>query len=358
MSDIKILFGGDLHKRSKDITTIEGYVQCNIAVQTDLINVIRNHNIDYFVSLGDWYDRGYNSDVSAALADNALDLEMCNVLRGNFYGVIGNHIRLNMDSNPELHLIQPHPVFKSRRPVYRREQIMRTPEVLRVGNVQISLMHYKISEESALDYKSRREPWAKFHIAVYHSEKIVPSAQLINTNYGYMASSNKDIAAALEGVDLAIVGHIHNPIGKFTVGLPYGMVTMIIPGSLTNVDAGENSRHSNIMMPLITVQDNDAVKMEFIPFDLKTNMVTFSKKNKEELQKKLKSLRGKGIESLHEAVPTVTYEHYEDVLLSLNAFMNVKGYTSKDKALVRSILSNPESLEELFKIYVDGGMIS
>ena len=64
MSETKILFAGDLHKRAKDITTIEGYVNCNIAVQSALIEEIEKRNIDYFVSLGDWYDKGYIGDVS------------------------------------------------------------------------------------------------------------------------------------------------------------------------------------------------------------------------------------------------------------------------------------------------------
>ena len=138
MKKTRIMFAGDLHKRSKDITTIEGYVKCCTAVQLELMQLCKELNIEYFVSLGDWYDKGYVSDVAVALADYDFDIRMSNQLNGNFYGLIGNHIRLNMDSNPELHIIQPHPIYASRRVVSRDSQIMKTPEILRINNVQIS----------------------------------------------------------------------------------------------------------------------------------------------------------------------------------------------------------------------------
>ncbi len=355
MSETKILFAGDLHKRAKDITTIEGYVNCNIAVQSALIEEIEKRNIDYFVSLGDWYDKGYIGDVSASLADYDLDIRMHDLLKGNFYGVIGNHIRLNMDSNPELHLIQPHPMYKSRRPCLRRGQIIRTPEVLRIGNVQLSLMHNKINAECALDYKPIRQPWAVYHIAVFHTELVVPYRQLANTNYGYIATSSTQIANTMSGVDLAIVGHVHNVLGKFQIESSSGVMTMVVPGSLTNVDSGESSRHTSVALPLVTIVDNRIVRLEFLPFDLKTNLVTFKKKNVEKSNEKLKTIRGKGIMDLHDSSENSgIVNDSREVLLSLNLYMKSKGYTEMDKNLVRSVLNDPESLTDLLKVYLAG----
>jgi predicted phosphodiesterase len=353
MSETKILFAGDLHKRSKDITTIAGYVQCNVAVQNALIQLIQQMQYDYFISLGDWYDKGYASDVSASLADYDLDIDMMNTLHGNFYGLIGNHIRLSMDSNPELHLIQPHPVFKSRRPINRANQIMKTPDTLFINGVQISFMHYNIDAVDALDYKPKRREDAKYHIALFHTDMVIPASKLIETNYGYMASPNNIIAEVMDGVDLAICGHIHNPLGKFTITTKSGRtMMMVVPGSLTNVDAGENSRHTSIALPSVTIGENGEVKLEFIPFDLKTNLVTFSMKNLEEKRNKIKSLRGKSIEQIHDGTVTIV-DSNDEVLLSLNRYMQVKGYSAKDKNLVRSILNAPSDLVNLINTYIE-----
>lgn len=354
MSEVKILLGGDLHKRAKDITTIEGYVRCTNAVQRALMSEIVERGIDYFISLGDWYDKGYASDISASLADYDLDIKMNEILGGKFYGVIGNHIRLSMDSNPELHLIQPHPVLKSRRGTNRQEQIIKTPEVLRIHDVQISFMHYNMNYEKVIQYKPSRQPWAKYHIALFHTPLIIPNAQLMNTQYGYNISSNGEIARTLEDVDLAIVGDIHKPIGKFNIDKGIGITTMIVPGSLTNTDAGLANNHTSVMLPLITISDNSEVTLEFLPFDLKTNMLTFKRKTVEESRESLKTLRGNSLEQLHDTVDVVAaLGGRDESLMSLNGYMLSKGYTDKDRKLVRKVIDKPEDLAGLCNIYVN-----
>ena len=348
----KVLFGGDAHKRHTDITTIEGYVACTIAVQTSLMKEIRDRQIDYFCHLGDWYDRGYASDIASCLADCDLDIQMSNLLKGNFYGVIGNHIRLNLDSNPELHLIQPHPILKSRRPVLRQEQIIKTPEFLRIGDVQISFMHHIEDTEDLSVYKATRQPWAKYHIALYHTAAIIPNRYLLNTTHSYNATSNSTISELLEGVDFAIVGHVHEPLGQFVVETQTGSTIMCVPGSLTNVNTDERTRHSKVNLPLVTIDDDSNVTIEYIPFDLHTNMVTFKKKNVEESREKLRSLRGKPVDSLVDTVTAVaSMTCGEEELSSLNAFMKAKGYTVRDRKLVRAVIDDPENLGKLLEIY-------
>ena len=351
--EYKVMFAGDLHKRSKDITTIEGYVNCTTAVQRSLIQTIRDLEVTHFVSLGDWYDKGYSDDVSAGLADYDLDIQMSQLLNGNFYGVIGNHIRLSLDSNPELHLIQPHNVLKSRRPIIRDTQVIKTPEILRLNDVQISLMHNMSDAEDVLEYLPIRQCWAKYHIAVFHTQSIVPNSALLNTNYNYNTSSNTKIGKVLQDVDLAIVGHIHDNIGKVIVNTEKGSVMMIIPGSLTNVNSSENGRHTSISIPIVSITESSEVKLEFLPFDLKTNMLTFKKKNVEKAREKLKSVRGNPKENLYTELQTgiVNTKGIEE-LTSLNAFMKAKNYTQMDKDLIRSVLQNPESIEDLVNIFI------
>jgi hypothetical protein len=348
-----LLFAGDLHKRHKDISTIEGYVKCTHAVQAQLERVIQDRHVDYFISLGDWYDKGYAADISAALSDCDADIQMSKVLNGNFYGLIGNHIRLSMDSNPELHLIQPHAYLRSRQPVTRKDQIIHTPGMLRINDVQISFQHYDMGLSSVADYKPKRESWAKYHIALFHTPLVVPGYKLIDTQYGYNISSNNDIAYTLENVDLAICGDIHKPLGQFDINKPNGTKTvMIVPGSLTNTDAGDANRHASISMPFIQIGLNSEVKIQYIPFDLLTNTVTFKKKNIEQAQDKMKTLRGKSLENLYNPEDVVAaLSHREDTLLSLNAFMESKGYTQTDKQLILSVMQNPEDILNLVKIW-------
>lgn len=345
------LFGGDLHKREKDITTIEGYVKCCNAVERKLIDKCKELSIDNFVSMGDWFDKGYGLDVAAGLSDYDMELEFSRVVKGNFYGLIGNHIRLNMDSNPELHLIQPHPVYKSRFGTVRTEQIIKTPDTLRDGTVQISFMHHKKDVSDVLAYKPVREPWATYHIALFHTPSIVPSQHLVGTGFEYHASPNTKIAEALDGVDLAIVGDIHKPLGKFIINRPNGQTTMIVPGSLTNTDASEENRHSMVMLPLIDVDAESNVSIQFVNFDLMTNMLTFKRKNLEKTRDKLKSLRGKAVENLYEPEEIIgVISSADETYTSLNAFMKAQGYTDMDRQLIRQVLNDPEDLGKLIEI--------
>ncbi|MBQ2885905.1 MAG: metallophosphoesterase [Alphaproteobacteria bacterium] len=349
-----LLFGGDLHKRHKDITTIEGYVNCTHLVQKALMQLVVERDVDYFTHLGDWFDKGYASDIAAALVDYDMDLQFSKKLNGNFYGLIGNHIRLSMDSNPELHLIQPHAYLKSRKKTTRKEQIIRTPNMLRINDVQISFQHFDMGYDDVKQYKPKRESWAKYHIALFHTPLIVPNAQLVNTAYGYNVSTNSDIAYTLENVDLAICGDIHKPLGQFDINKPDGSKTiMIVPGSLTNTDAGDENRHSSILLPFIQIGKESEVKIQYIPFDLKTNNVTFKKKNLELSKEKMKSLRGKSIEHLNDPTDVVAaLSSRDDTLMSLNAFMTSKGYTLKDKQLVKSVIQQPDDLKSIMQIWV------
>ena len=347
-----LLFGGDLHKLPKDKSTIEGYVQCTRIVQRAIMDLIKENEYDYFVHIGDWYDKGYASSIAAALVDYDLDIEMSDLLHGKFYGLIGNHIRLSMDSNPELHLIQPHPTLHSREQCVRKDQVIKTPNVLRINDVQISFQHFVMGIEHVSGYKPKREPWAKYHIALFHTPLIVPNSQLINTAYGYNVSSNSAIAETLEGVDLAICGDIHKPLGQFDINRPSGKTIMIVPGSLTNTDAGDENRHSSIFMPLIRIGKESEVKIQYVPFDLRTNNVTFKKKNIEASKEKIKSLRGKDLENLYDPTDVVAaLSRREDTLLSLNAFMDSCGYTKRDKTLIRSVMQTPDDTKKLIEIW-------
>lgn len=347
----RVLIGGDLHKRPKDISTMSGYVDACKKVQDDLLQSIRTHNVTHFISLGDWYDKGYMGDVPAALADVEIDMAMADELNGNFYGLIGNHIKLQLDSNPELHLIQPHPVYTSRK-MYRQEQIIRTPNELFLDGLQISFMHY-INEASIDCYNPVRRSDAKLHVALFHTPLIIPPSKLSVNKFlkGYI--SPQKIEEKLRGVDFAIVGDIHDPIPPFEINHPDGSKTiMVVPGSLTNTSS--HKVHPMISAPMITVEDNYSITISYLPIDLHTNMITINKDSviTEEDHSKLKTFRGKS-SKIMATTEQGEVEIARSSIGSLSSFLLENGYgTKKDMDLILSVTANPKDVLRLVEIFV------
>lgn len=349
----KLLCGGDLHKRMKDLTTIRGYVSACNKVQMDIINELKTGGYTHFLGLGDHFDKGYGSDVAAALAHTDIDRELMEAVNGNFYGVIGNHVKIRMDSNPELFLIQPHEYYKSRHKVARTEQIIKTPKDLILNGVQIHFMHWYKEAESALDYKAMIDESCHYHIGLYHTEYIIPSSQMMSAGMNMEVSDNSKISAALDKIDLAIVGHIHKPLGTFVINKADGTsTTMIVPGSLTNTDAGLNARHEYVDMPVIEIDEQGVVTLSYYRQTLHTDEIIFMKKNiSEDTRDKLRSLRGNTKETLYEELEQTTFIGESSGFISLNSYMKQQGYTNGDKNLIRTVIHNPDNLEELLSIY-------
>lgn len=349
----RVLIGMDLHKRMKDITTIRGYCKACTKVQLDIMDTIKKEGITHFISGGDWFHGGYGSDVAAALAHTDIDNEMSKLLNGNFYGLIGNHIRNRMDSNPELFLIQPHPDLKSRHEVVRDEQIIKTPRELILNGVQFCFMHWNKDAEDATWYKAMIDESCHYHIGLYHTEDVIPTQYLHDMNMTHIVNDNSKISSALQDIELAIVGHIHKPLGSFTINrADGGTTTMIIPGSLTNTDAGEGSRHEYVDMPLIDIDDDGKVTLSYYHQTLHTEDLIFMKKEvSEDVREKLKSLRGNTKDTLYGELESNTFVGESSGFISLNSFMRQQGYTPGDKALIRSVINNPDNIQDLVRIY-------
>lgn len=352
----RIMCGGDLHKRMTDLTTIHGYVKGFELVQLDLMQAIKDLGITHFFSLGDWFDSGYGSDTAAALAHTDIDREMYSLIKGNFYGLIGNHIRIRMDSNPELFLIQPHPYYVSRHKIARDYQIIRTPKELILNGVQICFMHWNKDAESAFEYKAMIRPECKYHIGLYHTESIIPAHILSSMNMYAGINDNSKIGAALEGIDLAIVGHVHKPFGMFNISKVSGhTTTMIVPGSLTNTDAGLQSRHDHVDLPIIDISEDGSVSISFHRQDLHLDVIEFhEKKISDSSRDKLKSLHGNTKETLYEELESTTFVGESDGFQTLSMFMRQNGYTPTDKALVRNVIQSPDDINLLMQIYKGG----
>lgn len=356
----RVMIAGDLHKRMKDITTIRGYTKVCNEIQWDIMDFIKKNEVTHFISLSDWFDRGYGSDVAAALAHTDIDRVMHDLLKGNFYGLIGNHIRIRMDSNPELFLIQPHPTYKSRHKVDRDFQIIKTPKELILNGVQFCFMHYNPQAESAFDYKAMINPDCHYHIGLYHTEYIIPSQHLAGLGMQATVNDNSKIGKALEDIELAIVGHVHKPIGQFTINKVDGTTTtMIVPGSLTNTDAGEISRHDSIDIPIVDIEEDGRVSLWFHTLPLRTDELIFLKKEvSDDARQKLRSLRGNSKEKLYDEMESVTFVGESSGFMSLNAFMKQQGYTTGDKAMIRSVIHDPDNINVLLSIYKEDTYVS
>lgn len=348
--EYKVMIAGDLHKRMKDISTIRGYCNGCKHVQLDLIKYIKENNVTHFISAGDWFHGGYGSDVAAALCHTDIDRDMADLLNGNFYGVIGNHIRIQMDSNPELFLIQPHPVYRSRHDVNRNEQIIKTPDRLVLNGCEFLFKHWNPVAEGALDYRCELDPECKHHFAIFHTEQIIPASLLHELNMAYVISDESNISTALNGVEIAIVGHIHKVLGSHVIRSSSGKDTlMIIPGSLTNTDAGKKSRHDFIDIPIITIFDNGEYKLEYYRQPLHTDELTFYIKTEEDVNR-LRSLNGNTKDNLYGELQATAFIGDNQQFLTLNRFLESQGYTHTDKVQIRSVIRNPEDIDTLVHI--------
>jgi hypothetical protein len=125
---------------------------------------------------------------------------------------------------------------------------------------------------------------------------------------------------------------------------------MVVPGSLTNTDSRVAGRHTSINMPMVTISVNGEVTVEFLRFDLHTNLLTFKPKNETIERQGIKSMRGNPIESLHDPEETISVVERGSVL-TLNRFMQEQRYTDKDKKLFNHILDNPDDITGLIKVF-------
>jgi predicted phosphodiesterase len=269
----RILFVSDLHKRDVDFSTIAGFTKAIDAVQHDLLRFIKENGVTHLVSLGDWYDKGYRS-INRSNNDRNFDEELSRAVGGNFYICLGNHFFLERDSNPEMYLIQPSEYYKPTQAIYAVAPVIRAVPALHIGPVQISFFHYSKEDKS---YTREREPEATYHIGIYHDDVVVPTIQRNGAGFpGTTMTSCLDSTFA--NIDLAIVGHIHKPIGVFNVQSFGRKLTMIVPGSLAITETGNKAIHTDVDLPVVEISDEGKVSCALATFSLHTNLLRFYKK--------------------------------------------------------------------------------
>lgn len=321
----KILFLSDLHKRDCDFSTIAGYTKAVDRVQHDILEFIKEHGITHLVSTGDWYDKGFRS-INRVNNDRNLDEALSAAVGGNFYICLGNHFFLERDNNPEMYLIQPSKYYTPSQPIYATSPIIRAVPALRVGPVQISFFHY--SKESK-EYVQERDKDVKFHIGVYHDERVIPTYKLEGL---YPVNSTPDgyLSRVYANIDLAIVGHIHTPIGAFKMNAGGHQLTMVVPGSLSITSTSTKEIHTEVKLPLIEIGDNGSVKCTLQPFSLHADCLKFYRKKEKPISAD---------------VPTTRFTDIPK-LVSLPEYLRAKGF---DDNHIRLVTAAAESEIEVKK---------
>ena len=311
----KILFTSDLHKRDIDFSSIKGYTKAIDLVQLDLITFMQQQGITHFVSLGDWYDKGYRS-IGRSKNDDNLDRTIANTVNGNAYINLGNHFYIEKDQNPEMYMIQPNPKYQPFHKIFSDKPIFKAVDDLVIGTVQISFFHF--DKENKL-YINKRKPGITYHIGIYHDDCVVPSN--VRKRAGYEGSTSSEyLESIFDNIDLAIVGHIHVKIGIERLTLNSGKtVPMIIPGSLGIVQNKDIYKHKDVLLPVITIDDDNKVSCKLFSFSTHLDMLKFYSATKE-------SKKAEGApEPLQGMTPEVVSE-ISTATVTLKSFLQRKGY--------------------------------
>ena len=80
-----------------------------------------------------------------------------------------------------------------------------------------------------------------------------------------------------DNINLAIVGHLHTPLGVFNIQARGRTLPMIIPGSLA-ITASGHDMHTDVNLPVVEIADDGKVSCALYTFDLHANLLRFYKK--------------------------------------------------------------------------------
>lgn len=320
MSQTTVLFVPDLHKRDVDFTSIKGYVEAVELVQQDIVEYLKTLTNGMFVSMGDWYDKGYRS-TGRVFADSFYDTEIAKAVNGNAYICLGNHFFLERDSNPEMYLIQPSYLYKPRINVPMQEPTFKTADHVIIGRTQISFFHFNKTDKN---YYTKVESGVNFHIGVYHDECVLPSD--IRQQAGFFGNTSNDYLNNIyANVDLAICGHIHTAIGMRNYTLNSGkVIPIVVPGALAITENKDIVKHKSVMCPVATITE-DQCSISFQEFSTHMDCLKFYKMAEQK----------KATDTL-EAMGSADGEYKMPSAVSLSDYLYRKGYSERE---VRAIMS-------------------
>lgn len=285
-----VMFVPDLHKRDVDFTSIKGFIGAVEQVQKDIIEALGKLEKPVFVSLGDWYDKGYRS-TARTLADIYYDRKIAEKVGGDAYICLGNHFFLERDANPEMYIIQPSYLYKPRKDFPNQEAIFKTVPYLVIGDVQISFFHFNKEDKN---YIQPVQPGVRHHIGIYHDDCVLPS-NVRQQAGGYGTTSNDYLNSIYSNVDLAIHGHIHISVGTNVYSMNSGKsVPMLIPGSLGITQNKEEMKHKSVQCPVVKIYEGGGFDVDFVEVSTHLDMLSFYKVQEKTLAMDSMEIMGSG----------------------------------------------------------------
>lgn len=334
MSDLSktVLFVPDLHKRDVDFNSIKGYRDAIELVQRDILEYLQSLDNGVFISMGDWYDKGYRS-TGRVYIDSYYDESISKAVNGDAYICLGNHFFLERDSNPEMYLIQPSYLYQPREKVPMCEPTFKTVPHIVIGNVQISFFHFNKIDKN---YVQPLEPGVKYHIGVYHDECVLPSD--IRTMAGYFGTTSNDYLNNIySNVDIAICGHIHVAVGARNYTLNSGKtVPIIVPGALAITENSEVVKHKSVQCPVLTIEDDGTFDLQFKEFSTHMELLKFYKITEQKIASETMGVIGNNSGDL--VVPSA---------VSFLDFLRKKGYPEKDVHVLMNIRPGQTDISKL-----------
>lgn len=282
---IRVLPITDRHNRDRNFDTVGGFVKVQGMIGNDIINFF-NKDVykDIAIHMGDVFDQGYRSAI-ATYVDTSRERRLKDAVNGDNFLVVGNHLYIQRDSNPEFLMLQPDPRFipKRKLDLVPEDKVFHVADAIIIDDIQISLVHY---QEMNKQYKRIREPNIKTHIALFHDDNVIPSS--IKQGRGMKTTiSSEYLSDVLEDIDIAVVAHWHESIGKVDIHVGNRIVPMWIPGALAHVSTTVSERHKQISLPSF-VFTQEGMKVEMVTFKTYLNELKFYESNESEFKKKQK----------------------------------------------------------------------
>lgn len=318
-----VFFAPDLHKRDVDFSSIKGYRTAVEQVQQDILEYLWSLEGDRkFVSLGDWYDKGYRS-TGRVYVDSYYDSMIAQAVNSEAYLCLGNHFFLERDSNPEMYLIQPSYLYQPKERVPMHAPVFKTVPYLVIGPVQISFFHFNKLDKN---YVQPRQPGVQFHIGVYHDDCCLPSD--IRTTAGYFGKTNNDyLNNIFSNIDMAVFGHIHVAVGIRVFTLNSGkQIPLIVPGALCITENKDAVKHKTVSCPVLTVQDDGTYDVNFKEMSTHMEVLQFYKIAEQRIANDTLEIMGTGGSEF--VVPKA---------VSLLDYLRGKGYTEKQMEIIMSV---------------------
>lgn len=340
----RVLTVPDLHLRDVDFKTIGNYCKTVNRVFLDVIEFCIENNVTHVIQEGDLYDKGYRH-IDRSQNDSNLCRKLADALGGNFFKMIGNHFFIERDNNPAMYLIQPHSVYKPTNPIFQEKPVIQVPDVIMIEGVQFSLNHY--SKDSKV-YVTPRQPGVAYHIGLFHDDTVVPNS--VRQKLGMPVTvSSEYLKMVYEGVDEAIVGHIHLPIGNSTLQIGGRDMSLDISGSLCITKS--NELHTSISTPMYDVEDGKVTKY-YIDFSLHADKLKFYEKKASPIPSNLVAPDNTGM------TPKDIIKSNIGSYLGLTEYLRQEGCGADVMRVIEKASKNELSMKEALAIYLNRDKIN